>query len=69
MYREFEHGLVLANPSDHPYEFDLAELFPGESFTRIQGSANQDRETNDGSPVDGKVRLQARDGLFLARVR
>jgi hypothetical protein len=69
MYREFEQGLVLANPSDHPYEFDLAELFPDQDFRRIRGSANQDPKTNDGSAVDGSVSLQARDGLFLVKAR
>jgi hypothetical protein len=69
MYREFENGLVLANPSDSPYEFDLAELFPDQRFRRIRGSPDQDPETNDGSPVQGKVALQARDGLFLVRMQ
>jgi hypothetical protein len=69
MYREFENGLVLANPSDRSYEFDLAELLPNEKFRRLHGSPDQDPGTNDGSPVNGKVRLQGRDGLFLARIR
>jgi hypothetical protein len=69
MYRQFEDGLVLANPSDHPYTFDLAGLFPDEQFRRIQGSPDQDPEANDGSPVNGKVRLQGRDGLFLVKIR
>jgi hypothetical protein len=69
MYREFEHGLVLANPSNDPYQFDLAELLPGQKFTRLQGSPQQDPKTNDGSPVTGRVRLQGKDALFLVRVR
>jgi hypothetical protein len=69
MYREFEDGLVLASPSHHPYEFDLAELFPGQKFRRLQGSPQQDPETNDGSQVGDTVELQGKDGLFLVRVR
>jgi hypothetical protein len=69
MYREFEHGIVLANPSNDPYTFDLAELFPGQSFRRLKGSEKQDPQTNDGSRVGHTVELQARDGLFLVRIR
>ena len=69
MYREFEHGLVLANPSEDPYEFDLAELVPGQKFRRLRGSPQQDPKTNDGSPVTGKVRLQGKDALFLVKMR
>jgi hypothetical protein len=68
MYREFENGLVLANPSNDPYEFDLAELFPDQSFRKLRGSANQDPETNDGSQVGDTVELQGKDGLFLVRM-
>jgi hypothetical protein len=63
--RGFEHGAVLANPSDRPYAFDLARLFPGTSFRRLQGSSRQDPATNDGSAVGRTVTVGARDGLFL----
>jgi hypothetical protein len=69
MYREFEHGIVLANPSDGPYTFDLAELFPGQEFRRLEGSKKQDPKTNDGSAVTGTVRLQGKDALFLVKLR
>jgi hypothetical protein len=64
-YREFEHGMVLANPSPRPYTFDLATLFPGKHFRRLQASAHQDAKTNDGSEASGKVTLPPHDGLFL----
>ncbi len=67
IYREFENGLVLANPSPRPFDFDLASLFPGKRFRRIQASSQQDTATNDGSPVGRKVRLGPKDALFLAR--
>ena len=67
MYREFERGLVLANPSPRPYTFDLATLFPGRSFRRIQGSPRQDPATNNGAPVAGTLTLGPKDALFLVR--
>jgi len=63
--REFEHGVVLANPSPRPYTFDLAKLFPGRSFRRLRGSPAQDPTTNNGQPVGGSVTLLPRDALFL----
>jgi hypothetical protein len=69
MYREFENGLVLANPSNDAYAFDLTELVPDQKFKRLKGSPRQDPRTNDGSAVTGTVRLQGKDALFLVRVR
>jgi hypothetical protein len=65
MYRDFEHGIVLANPSPRPYSFDLAKLAPGRRFNRLQGSPQQDPKTNNGAEVSGSVVLQAKDALFL----
>jgi hypothetical protein len=67
MYREFEHGLVLANPSPRPHAFDLASIAPGATFRRLHGSSKQDPATNNGHPVAGRVRLEGKDGLFLVR--
>lgn len=67
MIREFEKGLVLVNPSDHPYTFDLEKLTPGKRYRRLRGSSQQDPKTNDGSPVEGTLTLEPRDGLFLIR--
>jgi hypothetical protein len=69
MYRVFEGGLVLANPSRKPYTFDLRQLTPGRSYRRIQAVRTQDRQTNNGRPEDGRVSLGGRDALFLVRVR
>ncbi len=65
IYRDFEHGVVLANPSPRPYTFDLGELFPGRAFHRLQGTPRQDPKTNDGSPVSGRLTLAPHDALFL----
>ena len=67
MYREFENGLVLANPSPRPYTFDLACLLPGQRFRRLKGSVGQDPLVNDGSPVPGTVTLGSKDALFLVK--
>ncbi len=61
------HGVVLANPAPHDYEFNLATLFPNAKLRRLRGSAQQDPETNDGSPVSGKLTLGAKEGLFLVK--
>ena len=65
IYREFDHGLVLANPSPRAYEFDPGRLFPGRKLRRLSGSPEQDPTANDGSRVDGKLTLQPKEGLFL----
>lgn len=67
IYREFEKGLVLANPSPRPYTFDLSRLFPGAQFRRLKGTKQQDPVTNDGSPVGDSITLPPKDGLFLVR--
>ena len=67
MLREFDHGVVLANPAEAPYTFDLAGALPGRSLVHIRGTAGQDPKTNDGSAVGATVQLAARDGLFLTK--
>jgi hypothetical protein len=67
LYREFENGVVLGNPSPAPYTFDLEALFPGHEFRRLRGNEKQDPVTNDGSEVKGPVTLKGWDGLFLIK--
>ncbi|HUT93866.1 MAG TPA: hypothetical protein VMY37_30665 [Thermoguttaceae bacterium] len=67
IYREFEHGLVLANPSPRPYEFDLAHLLPNRNLRRLHGSPEQDPTANNGTPVGGKITLEPKEGLFLVK--
>lgn len=69
MYREFECGLVLANPSGRPFTFDLAELGLTHRYRRLPGTEGQDPITNDGSPVVNRVTVDAVDALFVARMR
>lgn len=66
VYREFEHGLVIANPSENPVTFDLAQVAPAAKFRRIKGSTLQDQKTNSGADEDRAFPL-ARDALFLAK--
>jgi hypothetical protein len=63
--REFENGLVLANPSHHPYTFNLAAISPGRKYKRLTATAHQDNITNNGNPVADSVSLGERSGLFL----
>jgi len=65
MYRAFEKGIVLANPSRQAYTFDLRALAPGRRFRRLRATANQDTKTNDGTRVGGRVELRPLDALFL----
>ncbi|UCD00044.1 MAG: hypothetical protein JSW66_09205 [Phycisphaerales bacterium] len=67
MYRAFERGLVVANPSPRPYVFDLAALLPGRTFGRLRGSPTQDAVANDGSIVAGQLNLRPKEGLFLIK--
>jgi hypothetical protein len=67
MYREFEHGLVLANPSSKPSTFVLEQIAPGRSFRRLQGTPRQDPGVNNGQEVGSQVTLGAKDALFLIK--
>ncbi len=67
MYREFENGLVLANPSTRPFTFDLRALFPNKAWRRIQATLKQDLATNNGARVDTPLTLAPKDAIFLAR--
>jgi hypothetical protein len=67
IYRVFEHGLALANPSPRSYTFDLGKLFPGIALHRLNGSSMQDRRANNGAAAKGKLELQAKEGLFLRK--
>jgi len=69
MYRVFEKGLVLANPSLKPYTFDLRSLTPDRTYRRIQATKFQDSAANNGQPVGDKVTLGERDALFLVRTK
>lgn len=65
VFREFEHGLVVANPSPRPCTFELSQLFPGKQFRRIKATVQQDTQANNGERVGGRLTLGPREGLFL----
>ncbi|MBM3860649.1 MAG: hypothetical protein FJ395_13490 [Verrucomicrobia bacterium] len=69
MYRIFENGLVLANPSHAPYTFDLAKLSPGRTYRRMQATPLQDTAANNGENVGAQLTLGPLEGLFLKRDR
>lgn len=68
MYRRFEHGIVLANPSWMPHGFNLEKLAPGERFRRIEGTELQDPKTNNGQPVGEIIELPPKDAIFLRKI-
>lgn len=67
--REYENGLILANPSDEPYSFaaEIAQLGWSPGFSRIAGYMTPD--VNDGSSFTSPSpqSVPARDALFLLR--
>jgi len=65
MFRRYERGIVLANPSPRPYTFDLSSIAPGVAYRRLPGSSRQDPETNDGADVGEQVAVPPKDALFL----
>ena len=69
MYREFENGVVLANPSPRPYTFDLSKLFAGQRFRRLKASPAQDKAVNTGEAVAGELKLGPKDAIFLLKTK
>jgi len=69
MYRVFEKGFVLANPSLKPYTFDLKSIAPDREYRRIQATKFQDSSANNGEPVGDELTLGERDALFLVRTK
>jgi len=67
IYREYARGLVVANPSPRPYEFDLAKLLPGRRYRRLRAQPHQDTAANNGAPVGASLTLAPKDALFLIR--
>lgn len=67
VYREFENGLVLANLSEFGYSFDMAKIFPGKEFQRLEGSDEQDPVVNNGNIVKERIIIPAKDALFLKK--
>lgn len=49
-----------------PYSFKLSKLFPGKHFRRLQATARQDAQANNGERVGDRVTLCPQEGLFLA---
>jgi hypothetical protein len=69
MYRVFEKGLVLANPSREPRTFDLRSITPARQYLRIMATEYQDSAVNNGQAMGDIVILGERDALFLVRTR
>lgn len=65
LVREFEHGIVLVNPSLSEYKFDLSK-FSSSQFRRINGKGYP----NDGTKINAEnsITLGACEGLFLVKI-
>ncbi len=67
MAREFQHGLVVANPSPRSQTFDLAKNFPGKHFRRFTATPGQDSKINNGQSVGASLTIAPKDALFLLK--
>ena len=65
LYREFENGVVLVNPSLNWHTFRLHELFGEQTFSRLKGR----RFPNDGSRVGNSIEIGPLDGVFLKKTK
>lgn len=66
LYRKFKNGLVVFNGSFvKPVRVDFASLFPGESYSRIEGL--QDPEHNTGRMIENSLTIPPHDAFFLRR--
>ena len=63
-YRLFDNGAVFANPSLHPYSFDLSSLG---SFVRLTATTGQDSTVNDGSTVGATLTVPPTDAIVVRR--
>jgi hypothetical protein len=66
VFRRFEHGAAFTNPSLNEYRFNVANLAPGATYRRIQGSADQDPTTNNGALVGATLTVPPLDALVVA---
>ena len=67
MYRAFERGVVVANPSPRAFTFEMARIPGPETLRRLRGSATQDPKSNNGERVGRSLELPPKDALFLVR--
>ncbi|NJK31907.1 MAG: hypothetical protein HC927_05545, partial [Deltaproteobacteria bacterium] len=58
--REFDHGWVVANPTEAAVEVAVPD-----GFAKLE--SGQDPQHNDGEPVSGALVVPARDGYVLVR--
>ena len=66
LLREFENGIVIANPAAHEVEIDLSSFFPEERFKKINGFFQP--EINNGDTIQSIVTVPCIDGMFLEKI-
>ncbi len=67
LLREFDNGLVLANPSDYEIQISLNAEHRHLAAQSDAWKVDYDQTVNDGSLIAGSILLPARDGLFLLK--
>lgn len=69
VYREFENGVVVVNPSVRSIQIDVNKLFPELRLKRIKGTPAQLQwdpyQYNTGKPVENELTLEPVDAIFL----
>ena len=65
--REYENGVVLANPSSSKRILHLENLFPGRKFTRLTATPGQDASINTGEPTGEFIEIDGLDAVFLLK--
>ena len=80
--RDFENGVVLVNPSLHPFDFNLDELLGNQQtyqrikivpplVGRLDGDPEEIKKYNNGEIVENnsKVTVPALNALFLIKTK
>lgn len=71
MWREFQGGVVLVNPSVSPVEVDVRKLVPHASLKRIDGTVSQIKmdpyRYNTGERIDETLIIAPVDAIFLEK--
>ncbi len=65
--REYENGVVLANPSSSQAVLDVAKLFPDMRFRHLSATDGQDTAVNTAQPVGELITIDELDAVFLVK--
>ena len=68
MYREFENGVVVANPSLKTIAFPISKIFPNSTLKHLT-SLEKPQHPQSGLIVGESIAIGALDGVFLEKIR